>query len=160
MFLPVPKAPSPWEGRHCIIHFRYKQITVFTNVFRGQSVPPINHFHCIHKTLLQVFGDEARTQGRGFRCGHEPFFGEFPGKKNKIMVRKTSQEVVGFNYQCEKKFLESTCPWTSEFGNLFVRINVSLVQNGQRLGPLESSSSPTYFTFSHIFYDTANVSER
>lgn len=62
--------------------------------------------------------------------------------------------------QCEKKFLESTCPWTSEFGNLLVRIHFSLVQNGQKLGPLESSSSSSYFTFSHGFYDTANVSER
>ena len=53
--------------------------------------------------------------------------------------------------QCEKKFLESTCPWTSKFVNLLVRIHFSLVQNGHKLGPLESSSSPSYFTFSHVF---------
>ena len=43
-------------------------------------------------------------------------------------------------YQCKKKFLESTCSWTSEFGNLL-----------EKLGPLESPSSPSYFTFSHGF---------
>ena len=47
--------------------------------------------------------------------------------------------------QCENKFLESTCPWTSEFGNLLVRIHFSLVQNG-KIG------ATGIFFFANVFY--------